>query len=1457
MERHIKIRKLNYIFLIILFSFCLHTQLFSDLGSISPTISEHIYTTQWASAGLEGGDLCDDFPVISGTIYVPEPNDHDADSINYAIDEAYDEYLVHGGIWAVMLQPSSAGKYVVNKTIEMKSNVILCGPYQWKEDKDEDDRAIIEFDIIDYGGVDGYNRNCIHFKGTEQIQLENAGVEDVYIKRIDTSGNPTGTRTGVNIYMENCNNCFVSGVESWYPQNHHVTMYDCNHIEVRGCYFHDAQDFGDDGDGYGVVCDNSNHCLIEDNIFDHLRHSMLIQNDSKYNVFGYNYSINAKQNSTCLFTDDFSGDMVCHGHPVDNIPGPFRNLFEGNIGQFMWVDCWHKCNGPDNTFHRNAALKHGYHIYPFQKVQNMVNNFLKEDNRWYTLFLGFPRQSGLSFGIFESYTKYVYRDIWGNKKTKELEQNYLVEFFDSNNGGCQNTYLYDISYYHNSDPNLTNGWPFEPDLHKNFASMRYEIECNFTKSRFDDQSLPQTFTIHESIEIPDNPGPVGSLLDDCGNYGFLAVPANSKLIVDQGVTLKFAQGWGIKCEGFIEAKGTIDEPIKFTSINTNEEWLGILIDDLNSITNTFTTFEYCEFENAVSFEDQDILGGALTVNLRNSYSDNMNVLIKNCKFHNNEGIKGGAIFIKSPVYWNSWVGVIGFVGGCIIEDSEIYENSAEVYGGGIYLEKINATIRNNSIHDNECTTSFGGSLIGGGIVINNHTGIPGYSAVDIPITIVNNLVYNNRGDLGAGIYLEDNMNTKLFNNTFSGNVSNLKEYSAQVYSYYTDDVGLYDSYFCMLNNILFTLRINIPTAYDFNPTIDFCNNWYTYPSGNTLHVYNRDENSYQFLQNSQYTDNFNNNISSYSTYTPGFIAPCNGNFNLQYESCCRDEGIIEEELLLIDNLNINDWHNFSQIDLNNSPRIAAEIVDMGAYEYYEPGIYIIENEIDFGFVVKDLSKVETFTIGVKEDCQFDVSNIEINIPDSLQDYYTIINEDEIPTLQAGETFDVEIEFCCHKMFVFCDGLITITSSDPYMPEVQMMVYGRPALDNAWNWISFPALDRDANGNQDAEEVLEPLVPAGQPNAHQIVTYNGEMIYNLSTGQWDHYNLDDIVSTVGYKLEMFKNYDYYPFSIVGDSITLIPADTEIHLEEGYNWIGYWLPQSQNFDEAFGIDNGNFDKVISIQAENWYYSLPESPATKGDPYQSSPLPSARIRPLHYGRGYIVNMSEPIDLVWNDPDGDNTKEKGYAKTEAFSFDEKETYEVIDVIGLDVSAQEIGVFNSGAECLGAAKIDSLGSAQILAYKDTQTREGTELTFCIYQGKSIKESNNYLLYDFDLEEFIEAPLKAGTRKYNIVLFDSNNPQLLDKLILRQNIPNPFNHKMKNTSISFALPQKDKVMLKIYNIKGQLIKTIINNKEMDAGYYTVQWDGRNEDNVKVCNGVYLYKIENSNSSIIKKMIILE
>jgi hypothetical protein len=89
---------------------------------------------------------------------------------------------------------------------------------------------------------------------------------------------------------------------------------------------------------------------------------------------------------------------------------------------------------------------------------------------------------------------------------------------------------------------------------------------------------------------------------------------------------------------------------------------------------------------------------------------------------------------------------------------------------------------------------------------------------------------------------------------------------------------------------------------------------------------------------------------------------------------------------------------------------------------------------------------------------------------------------------------------------------------------------------------------------------------------------------------------------------------------------------------------------------------------------------------------------------------------------------------------------------------------------------------------------------------------------------------------------------------LYQNYPNPFNPE---TKISFDIPETGIVKLKVFSITGQEINTLINETK-SAGSYTVMWDGRDKNNLKISSGVYFYQLIffNNNNQItsIKKMI---
>jgi hypothetical protein len=88
---------------------------------------------------------------------------------------------------------------------------------------------------------------------------------------------------------------------------------------------------------------------------------------------------------------------------------------------------------------------------------------------------------------------------------------------------------------------------------------------------------------------------------------------------------------------------------------------------------------------------------------------------------------------------------------------------------------------------------------------------------------------------------------------------------------------------------------------------------------------------------------------------------------------------------------------------------------------------------------------------------------------------------------------------------------------------------------------------------------------------------------------------------------------------------------------------------------------------------------------------------------------------------------------------------------------------------------------------------------------------------------------------------------------LAQNFPNPFNPA---TSIEFDMKEKGLVTLKIYNVAGQLVRTLVGGMK-DAGFYSVTWDGKNNRGAKVGSGIYFYKMETKGFSATKKMVVLK
>jgi hypothetical protein len=106
-------------------------------------------------------------------------------------------------------------------------------------------------------------------------------------------------------------------------------------------------------------------------------------------------------------------------------------------------------------------------------------------------------------------------------------------------------------------------------------------------------------------------------------------------------------------------------------------------------------------------------------------------------------------------------------------------------------------------------------------------------------------------------------------------------------------------------------------------------------------------------------------------------------------------------------------------------------------------------------------------------------------------------------------------------------------------------------------------------------------------------------------------------------------------------------------------------------------------------------------------------------------------------------------------------------------------------------------------------------------------------------------------------LDDPTGPKPVNRFVyeLRQNYPNPFN---PSTRIEYRIKERGHVTLKIYNVAGQLVKTLVNEQQNPrAEAYTVQWRGRNDAGLSVSSGVYFYKLVANNFTQTKKMVLLK
>jgi hypothetical protein len=106
--------------------------------------------------------------------------------------------------------------------------------------------------------------------------------------------------------------------------------------------------------------------------------------------------------------------------------------------------------------------------------------------------------------------------------------------------------------------------------------------------------------------------------------------------------------------------------------------------------------------------------------------------------------------------------------------------------------------------------------------------------------------------------------------------------------------------------------------------------------------------------------------------------------------------------------------------------------------------------------------------------------------------------------------------------------------------------------------------------------------------------------------------------------------------------------------------------------------------------------------------------------------------------------------------------------------------------------------------------------------------------------------IEPGTHTY---VRGQSRANMVDKFSLNQNYPNPFNPQ---TTISYSLPQASTVVLRVYNVTGQEIATLVHNEKKAAGNHEVSFNASN-----LPSGVYYYRLQTESFVETKKMVLIK
>ena len=376
-------------------------------------------------------------------------------------------------------------------------------------------------------------------------------------------------------------------------------------------------------------------------------------------------------------------------------------------------------------------------------------------------------------------------------------------------------------------------------------------------------------------------------------------------------------------------------------------------------------------------------------------------------------------------------------------------------------------------------------------------------------------------------------------------------------------------------------------------------------------------------------------------------------------------------------------------------------------------------------------------------------------------------------------------------------------------------------------------------NGDSPAIIESDFSYGE---YHRLPYNAEYLYNKSYFENKielyHLNSDDTISLI---CSLPAEYPLLYFNFAP-----LMFNDEYIVYQMYNDIFVGTFVDGEFMESYTFSLGstsNQSEYSAFMKGNCLYSMNES-GSLIDIYQVN-VEDYSLVSTENSFTFTVSTTFPIDSFSEEYICFNGGNYYYLMTI-----DADNYSVTGVYRLEY---EDRVFNNIDNYLFVGKVGLGANYRLLEIKEFSP--DNEVQYSLIESiifPSMINSVDFLQVDANHYNMIVTTM-GSLFYYQCAITPNGNIEITPVTLNASNYPNPFNPE---TTISYDVSQQGNVSVDIYNIKGQKVKSLLNETQ-EAGQHKVMWKGGNEPATNVSSEPYFYKIKSDGEEIVNKMLLLK